>query len=50
MDDITCLFEPRSVAVVGASKDPKKIGYTLVNNIISKGNTEKIFPINTSDS
>ncbi len=48
MDDITCLFEPRSVAVVGASKDPKKIGYTLVHNIISSGYAGKIFPINPS--
>lgn len=46
MSDIKQLFEPRSVAVVGASKDPKKIGYTVVHNIISSGYKGKIYPVN----
>ncbi len=46
MNDIKLLFEPRSVAVVGASKDPKKIGHTVVKNILASGYTGKIYPIN----
>ena len=48
MDDIRCLFEPRSVAVVGASRNSKKIGYTVVNNIISNGYKGKVYPVNPS--
>ena len=44
--DIRCLFEPRSIAVVGASHDPDKIGYKLLENIIQGGYKGKIYPIN----
>jgi acetyltransferase len=40
------LFEPRSVAVIGASSTPNKIGYTIVRNIIQSGYTGKVYPIN----
>jgi len=48
MDNIRYLFEPRSIAIVGASKDPKKIGYTVVSNIISNGYKGKVYPVNPS--
>ena len=32
--DIKYLFEPRSVAVVGASASPDKVGYKIVENIV----------------
>ncbi len=44
--DIKYLFEPRAVAVIGASHDQKKIGYKLLDNIISGGYQGKIYPIN----
>jgi acetyltransferase len=44
--DIKYLFEPRSVAVVGASHDPGKIGFKVLDNIIKSGFRGKIYPIN----
>ncbi len=44
--DITSLFEPRTVAVVGASHNPEKIGYKIVENIIACGYAGRICPIN----
>ncbi len=40
------LLKPKSVAVVGASSQPGKIGHTIVNNIIKDGYQGKIYPIN----
>jgi len=39
---------PKSVAVVGASATPGKIGYTVVHNLIKDGYDGKIYPINPS--
>lgn len=44
--DIKHLFEPRSVAVIGASPNPGKIGYKIVQNLISDGYTGQIYPVN----
>lgn len=44
--NIKYLFEPRSIAVVGASRDKGKIGYAVLNNIQSGGFSGKIYPIN----
>ncbi len=40
------LFEPRSVAVIGASSTPNKIGYTIVRNILQSGYQGNVYPIN----
>ncbi len=40
------LFEPSSIAVIGASKNPNKIGYKVLENIIRGGYKGKIYPIN----
>ncbi len=48
MSDIKLLFEPRNIAVVGASKDPKKIGHAVVKNILASGYTGRVYPINPS--
>jgi acetyl coenzyme A synthetase (ADP forming)-like protein len=44
--DIKTLFEPRSVAVIGASPNPTKIGYKIVQNLLSDGYTGEIYPVN----
>jgi len=44
--DIKHLFEPKSVAVIGASDNPSKIGHLLMNNIVSGGYKGKVYPIN----
>ncbi|MCX8043148.1 MAG: acetate--CoA ligase family protein [Desulfobacterota bacterium] len=43
---IRYLFEPRNVAIIGASKDPKKIGYKILSNLIASGYRGAIYPIN----
>ncbi|MGC8505484.1 MAG: acetate--CoA ligase family protein [Thermoplasmata archaeon] len=40
------LFSPESVAVVGASNNPVKIGYAILKNLINSGYTGKIYPVN----
>lgn len=42
------LFEPESIAIIGASKDPKKIGYTILKNLIDGGYKGRIYPVNPS--
>ncbi len=41
-------FDPKSVAVVGASTSPEKLGYAVLENLVNGGYAEvgKIFPIN----
>ena len=39
------LFNPRSVAVIGASDDKNKVGYTLMYNLL-RGKKRKVYPIN----
>ncbi len=46
MNDITALLEPQSIAVIGASTNPRKTGHILLENIIVNGYKGKIFPIN----
>ncbi len=40
------LFRPKSVAVVGASTTPGKIGYTVVQNLIESKYAGEIYPVN----
>ncbi len=40
------LFEPRGVAIIGASQTPGKIGYKVVENIVVGGYKGRIYPIN----
>ena len=47
-DAVRSLFEPNSVAVVGASEDPTKFGYLLMKNLIELGYSGKIYPVNKS--
>jgi acetate---CoA ligase (ADP-forming) len=44
--DIKYLFEPRGVAIIGASRDPNKIGHKFVQNISASGYQGNIYPIN----
>ncbi|MHC4489978.1 MAG: CoA-binding protein [Planctomycetota bacterium] len=40
------IFKPNSVAVVGASTNPEKLGYQILENIINGGFEGKIYPLN----
>jgi acetyl coenzyme A synthetase (ADP forming)-like protein len=44
--DLKRFFYPETVAVIGASTDPTKIGYQIVNNLKSGGYGGNIVPIN----
>ncbi|WP_029897381.1 acetate--CoA ligase alpha subunit [Desulfohalovibrio reitneri] len=44
--DLDALFTPSSVAVVGASATPGKIGHTIVANLREAGFTGEVFPVN----
>ena len=50
MSDLTRFFNPKSVAIIGASRSPGKIGNVIVKNMISSGFTGKIFPINPKEA
>ena len=42
------LLNPGTVAVVGASRNPKKIGYAILDNLIRGGFQGEIVPVNAS--
>ncbi len=39
-------FKPRSVAVIGASRNPSKIGHVIMKNMVDGGFKGRVFPIN----
>jgi acetyl coenzyme A synthetase (ADP forming)-like protein len=39
-------FRPRSVAVIGASRDEAKLGYKILDNILKSGYKGDVYPIN----
>lgn len=42
------LIRPKSIAVIGASRTPGKVGYSILNNLILSGFEGKVIPINPS--
>lgn len=47
-ENIKYLFEPVSLAIVGASADKSKIGHAVLKNVIDGGYAGKIYPVNVS--
>jgi acetyl coenzyme A synthetase (ADP forming)-like protein len=45
-DDLSTFFKPKSIAVVGASKDSTKIGNAALKNILISDYECKIYPVN----
>jgi len=43
---LRALFEPGSVAVIGASRDPESLGHRIVVNLVSGGFEGPVFPVN----
>ena len=39
-------FRPSSVAIVGASRTPGKVGHDVVRNLIEAGFEGRIYPVN----
>jgi acetyl coenzyme A synthetase (ADP forming)-like protein len=46
VEDLKPIFSPKSIAVIGASRSPMKIGYEILQNILVQGYTGKVYPIN----
>ncbi|MEM2944208.1 MAG: acetate--CoA ligase family protein [Methanomassiliicoccales archaeon] len=40
------LFEPKSIAVVGAAREETKVGHVVVKNLIASGFEGRIYPVN----
>lgn len=40
------LLRPRSIAVIGASRQPGTVGYELLRNLVAGGFTGPVFPVN----
>lgn len=45
-DRLDCFFTPRSIAVVGASRNPLKLGYVLLDNITRERFAGPVYPVN----
>ncbi len=45
---LDALFHPRSIAVIGASLDPKKVGHAVLDNLIRFSYKGSIYPVNPS--
>jgi acyl-CoA synthetase (NDP forming) len=44
--DLTTVFEPRSVAIIGASTTPGKAGFNIVDNLLRLGYKGEVYPVN----
>jgi acetyltransferase len=43
---LECLLDPKSIAVIGASDNPEKLGYVILDNIKNSGFKGDVYPIN----
>lgn len=43
---MNALFEPKSIAVIGASNDPSKWGHRILRSIVEGGYKGRIYPVN----
>ncbi len=39
-------FSPQSVAIIGASRDPEKLGYAVLANLVNGGYPGQLYPVN----
>jgi len=44
--NLDAVFHPGSIAVIGASREPNKIGHVIVKNFVDGGFSGKVYPIN----
>ncbi len=43
---LEAFFKPNSIAVVGASREPEKVGHRIFRNLVESGFKGKLYPIN----
>ena len=46
---LNALFNPENIAVIGASNNPLKAGYTVIQNLNQIGYPKKVFPVTVSE-
>ena len=46
MSKLDCFFDPESVAVIGASRNPKKVGHVIFRNFIEGKYRGRLYPVN----
>jgi len=46
MSELDSFFEPKSVAIIGASRSEEKIGFIILKNFVKGGFMGKVFPVN----
>ena len=44
--NLTPFFEPRGVAIIGASAVPGKPGHEVIRNILANGYPGRLYPVN----
>lgn len=49
INNLNSLFNPENIAIVGASSNPVKAGYIILNNLLKIGYNKKVFPINITE-
>ncbi|MBI3779637.1 MAG: CoA-binding protein [candidate division NC10 bacterium] len=45
-DNLSAIFTPKSVAVIGTSTSPEKLGFQILKNIVDAGFKGPIYPVN----
>ena len=50
VESLRPLLQPKSIAIIGASRTPGKSGYRVLQNLINGGFPGRIFPVNPSAS
>lgn len=46
VEELRPIFSPKSIAVIGASRSPMKLGFEILQNILVNGYKGKVIPIN----
>jgi len=46
MSTLSTFFHPTGVALIGASRDPAKLGYAVLRNLTQHGYTGPVYPVN----
>ncbi len=47
--DLSALFQARSIAIIGASNNPRKASYQVIHTLLSEGYGGDIYPVNPNE-
>ncbi|MCL5440932.1 MAG: acetate--CoA ligase family protein [Candidatus Marsarchaeota archaeon] len=47
--DLTPIMKPSGVAIIGASRNPDKVGHVIMQNYIDVGYSGRLYPVNLND-